>query len=147
VSEQASRGKAIGVDHPGYVVNDLDAAVAFFITELGFEDLNRRSTLRDDAGDSMTTRYDVDPRAVGRYAFIGAGPDKVELLEWTAPARNASPARNSDLGGRHLALKVDDLDAVAARLAALEGFTVREPNERGFRYVSTPFGIELQLIP
>jgi len=147
VSENAGQGKAVGVDHVGYVVNDLDAAVAFFISELGFEDLDRRATMRDDEGDSMTVRYDVDPRAVGRYVFIGAGTDKVELLEWTAPDRNEHSAKNADLGGRHLAIKVDDLNAVATRLASLDGFTVREPNERGFRYVTTPFGIELQLIP
>jgi catechol 2,3-dioxygenase-like lactoylglutathione lyase family enzyme len=147
MSDKSKLGKVVGVDHVGYVVNDLTAAVAFFIEELGFHDLNRRDVLRDDAGDLMAQRYDVDARAIGRYAFIGVGDDKVELLEWTAPDRNDRPVRNSDLGGRHLALKLDDLDAVAARLARLDGFTVREPNERGFRYVTTPFGLELQLIP
>lgn len=147
MSDKSKRGKAVGVDHVGYVVNDLAAAVTFFIEQLGFHDLNRRDVLRDDAGDLMTQRYNVDARAVGRYAFIGAGDDKVELLEWTAPDRNQRAARNSDLGGRHLALKVDDIDAVAARLSRLDGFIVREPNERGFRYVTSPFGLELQLIP
>ena len=147
MSDNAKLGRAVGVDHVGYVVNDLDAAVAFFINELGFDDLNRRAVMRDDQGDSMSARFDVNPRAVGRYAFIAAGSDNVELLEWSAPNRVATAPRNSDLGGRHLAIKVDDLDAVAARLSRLKGFTVREPNERGYRYVTTPFGIELQLIP
>jgi catechol 2,3-dioxygenase-like lactoylglutathione lyase family enzyme len=147
VSDNPKLGKAIAVDHVGYVVNDLDAAVAFFIDELGFRDLDRRAELRDDKAHAMTARYDVNPRAVGRYAFIGIGDDKVEFLEWDAPNQNKTAPRNSDLGGRHLALKVDDLDAVAERLARLDGFTVREPNERGFRYVTTPFGLEIQLIP
>jgi catechol 2,3-dioxygenase-like lactoylglutathione lyase family enzyme len=147
LSDNAKPGRAIGVDHVGYVVNDLDAAVAFFINELGFEDLNRRAVMRDDDGDSMSARFDVHPRAVGRYCFLGVGGDKVELLEWTAPNSSVTPPRNSDLCGRHLAIKVDDLDAAAARLSRLDGVTVREPNERGFRYVTTPFGIEIQLIP
>lgn len=147
MSDNQKPGKAVAVDHVGYVVNDLDAAVAFFINELGFRDLDRRAVMRDDEGYSMTARFDVNPRAVGRYAFIGIGDDKVEFLEWEAPNRSKTAPRNSDLGGRHLALKVDDLDAVAARLARLDGFTVREPNERGFRYVTTPFGLEIQLIP
>ena len=147
MSDNAKLGKAVGVDHVGYVVNDLDAAVAFFVNELGFKDLDRRAVMRDDEGDSMSARYDVNVRAVGRFAFIGAGSDKVELLEWKALNRSVTAPRNSDLGGRHLAVKVDDLDAVAARLARLKGFRVREPNDRGFRYVTTPFGLELQLIP
>ena len=147
MADNGKRGRAVGVDHVGYVVTNLDAAVAFFVNELGFVDLDRRAEMRDDSGDSMMTRFDLNPRAVGRYAFIGAGDDKVELLEWSAPNRNLVPPRNSDLGGRHLAIKVDDFEAVAARLAALDGFTVREPNERGYRYVTTPFGLELQLIP
>lgn len=147
MSDNPKIGRAVAVDHVGYVVNDLDAAVAFFIDELGFRDLGRRAELRDDQGYAMMARYDVNPRAVGRYAFIGVGDDMVEFLEWDVPNQGRTAPRNSDLGGRHLALKVDDLDAVARRLAELNGFTVREPNERGFRYVTTPFGLEIQLIP
>jgi hypothetical protein len=36
--------------------------------------------------------------------------------------------------------------AAMERLAASPGVGVREPNEAGFRYVSTPFGLEIQLI-
>lgn len=147
MSDKPTSGKVIAVDHVGYVVDDLDAAVTFFINELGFRDLDRRAEMRDDEGNSMMARFDVNPRAVGRYAFIEVGDDKVELLEWNAPNRSNAAPRNSDLGGRHLALKVDDLDAIVARLSQLNGFTVRTPNERGFRYVTTPFGLEVQLIP
>ena len=95
MSDNAKQGKAVGVDHVGYVVNDLDAAVAFFIDELGFKDLNRRAVMRDDEGDSMTTRFNVHPRAVGRYCFLGAGADKVELLEWTGPDCNRTARRTA----------------------------------------------------
>lgn len=147
MSDNRQAGRAIGIDHCGFVVTDLDRAVAFFIDELGFADLNRRAVMRDDAGDEMTARYDVPERAVGRYVFLGAGRDKIELLEWTAPDQNTGLPKNSDLGGRHVAIAVDDLDAVAARIAKLEGFSVREKNERGFCYIGTPFGLEVQLIP
>jgi hypothetical protein len=55
--------------------------------------------------------------------------------------------RNSDRGGRHLALRTSDIDAVLARLSAVSGVTIRDRHERGFVYVATPFGLELQLVP
>ena len=145
--QAATAGMVLGVDHVGFVVPDLDAAVAFFVDALGFEDIERRGTLGDDAGDQMTTRLGVHPRAVARYAFVQRGTARVELLQWTAPDRHADPPRNSDAGGRHLALAVDDVGVLVDRLAAIDGVEVREANERGFVYVRTPFGLEVQLIP
>ncbi len=135
------------VDHTGFVVTDLDAAVTFFLEHLGFHDLARRGTLEDPDGDLMTRRFGVHPRAVARYAFVGIGEDRIELIEWRAPDRQIEPPCNSDAGGRHLALVTPDLDGLCSRLATLPGVTLREFNERGFRYVATPFGLELQLMP
>jgi hypothetical protein len=95
----------------------------------------------------MTALFGVHPRSQARYCFLGLGDAKVELLEWSAPERVTSSPLNSDAGGRHIALAVPELTSLAARLSGLEGFTVRERNERGFIYVSTPFGLELQLMP
>lgn len=147
MSDNHTLGRAVGVDHVGYVVTDLAAAVQFLTDVLGFYELNRTGLLRDDEGDSQSSRYNVHPRAVGRYIFLGIGEDKVELLEWSAPERDGNPVRNTDAGGRHLALKIDDMDEAIRRLSVIDGVTVREPNERGFRYVTTPFGLEIQLIP
>lgn len=140
-------GKVVAVDHVGYVVSDLDRAVGFFIDYLGFQDLERRDTLKDELGEAMLRRFDVDRAAVGRYAFVGVGDDKVELLEWSAPERVETAPRNSDAGGRHLALAVVEMDALLGRLSDVDGIEIREPNERGFVYVSTPFGLEIQLVP
>ncbi|HEY7031801.1 MAG TPA: VOC family protein [Thermomicrobiales bacterium] len=135
------------VDHVGYVVSDLDAAAAFFVDVLGFEPLPRRGVSTDPEGDRMTGWYGVHPRASTRFAFFRLGGTTVELLEWTAPDQQRLQPRNSDYGGRHLALKTADLEAALARLRAVPGVAIREHNERGFVYVATPFGLELQLIP
>jgi catechol 2,3-dioxygenase-like lactoylglutathione lyase family enzyme len=142
-----SGGPIARVDHVGYVVTNLEQAVTFFVEQLGFRDLQRRGTLEDPDGDLMTRRFGVHPRAVGRYAFVGVGDDRVEFIEWQAPDRRVDSPRNSDAGGRHLALATPDLDGLSARLATLPGVVVRETNEIGFRYVTTPFGLEIQLIP
>ncbi|MEA2528677.1 MAG: hypothetical protein QOG89_321 [Thermomicrobiales bacterium] len=135
------------VDHVGYVVSDLDAASAFFVDVLGFRDLPRRGVASDPDGDSIASTFGVHPRAAYRFAFFALGDMTVELLEWTAPDQQRVHPLNSDHGGRHLALRVQDLDAALSRLKTVPGITIRERHERGFVYVSTPFGLELQLIP
>jgi catechol 2,3-dioxygenase-like lactoylglutathione lyase family enzyme len=136
-----------GIDHVGYVVSDLDAASAFFVDVLGFEALPRRGEASDDEGDVMTRWFGVHARASYRFAFFALSDSTVELLEWTAPDQHRIHPLNSDHGGRHLAIKTRDLDAALARLQEVPGVSIRARAERGFVYVSTPFGLEVQLIP
>jgi catechol 2,3-dioxygenase-like lactoylglutathione lyase family enzyme len=136
-----------GIDHVGYVVGDLDAASAFFVDVLGFEALPRRGESAYDEGDVMTQLFGVHARASYRFAFFTLGGSTVELLEWTAPDQHRTHPLNSDFGGRHLAIKTTDLDAAIARVSTVPGVTVRARTERGFVYVSMPFGLEVQLIP
>ncbi|MGI8477261.1 MAG: VOC family protein [Thermomicrobiales bacterium] len=143
---ERQRGRVLRADHIGYVVNDLPAAVAFFIDVLGFADIDRRGTLAVAEGDELTRLLGVHPRAEASFAFVRAGDDTVELMSWTAPDHRPEAAKNSDASGRHLALRVDDLDALIARVREVPGAVVRERSPRGFVYVTTPFGLELQLI-
>lgn len=140
-------GRIVAVDHVGYVVTDLASAVAFFIDVLGFEDISRRGHLGDTQSERMTGLFGVHPRAEADFVFLQLGTMKVELLQWTSPDQSAELPRNSDLGGRHIALAVQNLESVVARLASEPGVVVRDRNERGFYYASTPFGLELQLVP
>ena len=108
------------------------------------------------AGAALITSVEgLEPDLSDRLAGIAAGRARLVLaaarlrrlgLDRKEPGVVACPVLDHARIA-HLALKLDDLDAVAARLSRLDGFTVREPNERGFRYVTTPFGLELQLIP
>ena len=140
-------GPFSGVNHVGLVVRDLDAGARFFTEVLGFEAVEeRKGTLTPD-GDLMTRRFGCDANAKGRFAFFRLGNSSIELLEWSAPGRNESAPLNSDLGGRHLALSVSDLPAALDRLRAVDGVTIREPNDAGYIYCATPLGLEIQLIP
>ncbi len=140
-------GKVTAIDHLGYVVTDLDRAARFFIDVLGFEDINRRGELRDDDSDRMTRLFGVHSRAVGNYVFLQIGGSRVELLQWSSPDQNPSLPKNADVGGRHLALAVENLNEFLAQIAKEPGITVRERNNLGFYYVATPFGLEIQLVP
>ncbi|MCC6705332.1 MAG: VOC family protein [Thermomicrobiales bacterium] len=137
-----------GIDHVGYVVSDLDQAIRFAIEVLGFELVPERAgTLGAADGDTMSRRFGVPDRATASFRFVRAGNAPVEFLAWEAPDRSTTPARNCDAGGRHLAVKVTDMPAALERIGAFPGVEIREPNERGYIYVKTPFGLEVQLIP
>jgi catechol 2,3-dioxygenase-like lactoylglutathione lyase family enzyme len=140
-------GRVTAVDHVGYVVTNLEQALRFFIDVLGFEDINRRGVLRADDSDRMTRLFGVHPRAVGNYAFLAMDGRRVELLEWTSPDQNETLPRNCDLGGRHIALAVSEIEEFLARIAREPGISVRERNDLGFYYVGTPFGLEIQIVP
>lgn len=134
------------LDHPGYVVTDLDAAVAFFTDVLGATYV-RDGSLGDDTGTSMQEIYNVHPQAKARFVFLAFGDRDFELLEWVAPDQNTASPANSDLGGRHLALKVKNMETALEKLRAVPGVSVRQPSSKGFYYLTTPFGLEMQLMP
>jgi len=137
-----------GVNHVGYVVNDLDQAERFVTDVLGFEVVTGRiGELGDPEGDLLTRRLGVHPRATGTFRFYRSGEVLIEFLQWQSPDQVTDPARNSDVSGRHLAVSVTDVPAALARIGAFPGTVIREPNERGYIYATLPFGLELQLIP
>ncbi|MFC5145213.1 nitroreductase/quinone reductase family protein [Streptomyces aureoversilis] len=118
------------VDHVAHTVADVDAAVAFFTDVLGAEE-----THRTPEGD----------------AALRFGPAGRIVLSPGAPA---APPRNSDIGGRHLAFDVDDVDAAAAHLATVPGVrllgtpeTIEEGPLTGDRwlYFTTPTGIPMEI--
>jgi len=136
------------VNHVGFVVTDLVAAGVLLVDTLGFERIvERRGHIAFPGTDAPRRLFGVDPEATAEFAFFRLGDAAVELLQWHGPSRSATPAGNSDLAGRHLAVTVDDMDAALERLGTVDGVEVREPNERGYVYVKTPVGLEIQLIP
>jgi len=140
-------GPFAAVNHVGLVVRNLDQGIAFFTDVLGFTTIAGRHGDLVPNGDLMTRRFGITANATGRFAFLELNGQAIELLEWSAPDQNTTAPLNSDLGGRHLALTVSDMDAALARLHAAPGVTVREPNDAGYIYCATPLGLEVQLIP
>ena len=143
----APAGSIQAIDHVGFVVTEIEPAVRFFVDVLGFEEIDRRGELKEADGDRMTRLFGVHPRATGTFRFLQLDSMLVELLQWVAPDQRTEVPRNADVGGRHLALTVGEIDSFLARISAEPGVVVRERNDRGFYYVSTPFGLEIQLIP
>ena len=147
ITTTAQRGipTAISIDHYGYVVPDLDQAVAFFTDVLGFELLSLDDPI-EFGDDSFARWYHVHPRASARFAFLRYGPAIIEFTEWQTPDQNTVVPSNSDLGGRHFAIAVTDVDAAMAYLKQQPGVTVFERSEWNFAYFTTPWGMTLQVV-
>jgi catechol 2,3-dioxygenase-like lactoylglutathione lyase family enzyme len=144
----AARGgipTAINIDHFGYVVPDIEQAVAFFVDVLGFELLSLDAPIAF-SDDSFARWYRVHPRASARFAYLRYGRAVVEFTEWSAPDQNTTIPSNGDLGGRHFAIAVADVDAAMAYLKAQPGVTVFERSAWNFVYFTTPWGMTLQVV-
>jgi methylmalonyl-CoA/ethylmalonyl-CoA epimerase len=109
--------------HGGVSVPDLDAAIAWYGDVLGFA-LERRFTIE---------------AAGAKAAFVRKGPLRFELFEVEGAAPLPADRRHppSDLrthGNKHLAFRIDDLDAFLASVEAKGAdvaFVVREAFGRG----------------
>src|SRR3954468_25093983 len=105
------------VDHIGITVPDLAEASRFLIDVLGCEYMYTLGPyVHDD--DWMTEHLDVHPRAVMRqlHFFRCGGQAIFEVFQYEAPDQEPRQPRNSDVGGHHVALYVEDLDAAGRHL-------------------------------
>jgi catechol 2,3-dioxygenase-like lactoylglutathione lyase family enzyme len=142
------------LDHIGFTVPDLDEAQRFLVEVLGCEYLYSLGPFSDD-GDWMADHLNVHPRATvpqNRFFRLG-GQAILEVFCYTAPDQRLEPPRNSDIGGHHVALYVEDLDAAVAFLHE-QGLTVlgeptasKGPSEgQRWIYFLSPWGMQFELV-
>ncbi|MEU9129458.1 VOC family protein [Kitasatospora sp. NPDC048540] len=148
---------ALAVHHVAYTVPDLDQAVEFFTGVLGARLLYRIGPVEDPEGEWMTRQLGVHREARAWIAMLRLGPvTNLELFEYRSPDQRRVLPRNSDWGGHHLAIAVEDVDAAAAHLRAQPGVEVLgEPQTvadggpiHGDRWVyfRTPWGLQLEIL-
>lgn len=143
-----------GADHFGFTVPDLEEAERFLVEVLGAVPVYTLGAKRAD-DDWMTTQLGVHPRTVIReirFYRLGAGTN-LEVFQYDAADGQAGPPRNSDIGGHHLALYVDDLDTAVAHLRAHDVEVMGEPvasagASAGQRwiYFRSPWGMQFELV-
>ncbi|WP_282852104.1 VOC family protein [Gulosibacter sediminis] len=143
-----------GTDHIGITVPDLDEAEDFFVRVLGGTLIYTLGGKRAD-DDWMLRQIGVHPRTVIeeiRFIRLGNGSN-IELFKYDAADGQRPQPSNSDIGGHHLAIYVDELDAAVAYLRA-EGIEVMgEPvasaeAAAGQRWVyfRSPWGMQFELV-
>lgn len=120
----------VRVNHTAVSVRSMDRSLKFYTDMLGLELLMEMDVDRNKGLDMVVGMTD----AVGRVAFLAAGDTLVELWCYSTPSGQAVPADSlaADLGVRHVAFEVDDVDAMHARLTAA-----------GYRFNSSPVDLGL----
>ena len=145
------------IDHLNIVVADLARSVKFYTEVLGFKKTHD-VIMQGDWIEAIVGLRGVK----GLVAFVelpGGGP-RIELLQYVAPAGVVRPENSqaNTRGLRHIALRVDDIAGMTARLRAagvtLFSDPVRVPagvvkfaaGEKTLVYFLDPDGVILELV-
>ena len=101
-----------GHDHTGITVPDVKAATAFFTDIIGCTHAMSFGPFSDDKGTFMQDVVNVNPRAViDEISMVRCGyGSNIELFQYKSPDQAKDMPKNSDIGGHHIALYVDDID-------------------------------------
>lgn len=143
-----------GVDHIGFTVPDLAAAKAWLEDVLGCEYLYSLGPFERD-GKWMAEHLNVDPNArMQRLHFFRLGGQAIfEVFQYDAPDQRTDVPRNSDVGGHHVALYVDDIDAAIDCLHQHGVQVLGDPTpsigpSEGQRWVYflAPWGMQFELV-
>lgn len=143
-----------GTDHFGFTVPDLDEAERFLVDVLGAEPMySLGEKLADD--DWMQVHVGVHPRTVIReirFYRLGNGTN-LEVFAYDPADRQAPQPRNSDIGGHHLALYVDDLDQAVEHLRTAGVTIMGQPTASAqgatgqrWVYFLSPWGMQFELV-
>lgn len=143
-----------GADHFGFTVPDLDEAERFLIDILGAVPVYVLGSKQAD-DDWMRVHLGVHPQTVIteiRFYRLGNGTN-LEVFAYDSADGQAPQPRNSDIGGHHLALYVDDMDAAAAFLRENGVEVMGDPvvsagASAGQRwlYFRSPWGMQFELV-
>jgi catechol 2,3-dioxygenase-like lactoylglutathione lyase family enzyme len=145
-----------GHDHTGITVPDIKQATDFFVGVLGCKEAMSFGPFADEKGTFMQDLVNVHPRAViAKITQIRCGyGSNIELFQYSSPDQRDMTAKNSDIGGFHIAFYVDDIKAAKAYLDAkgiktfYGPFTVEQGPAagQGIFYFLAPWGLQMEMI-
>jgi catechol 2,3-dioxygenase-like lactoylglutathione lyase family enzyme len=145
-----------GNDHTGITVPDIKAATAFFTDVIGCSHAMSFGPFSDDKGTFMQDVVNVNPRAViDQISMVRCGyGSNIELFQYESPDQAKTLPKNSDIGGHHIALYVDDIDKAAEYLKSKNVQTMQGPIPikegpaagQSILYFLTPWGLQMELI-
>jgi catechol 2,3-dioxygenase-like lactoylglutathione lyase family enzyme len=145
-----------GHDHTGVTVPDMAQAVDFFVNVLGCKQVMSFGPFADEKGNFMKDLLNVDPRAViHQITQVRCGyGSNIELFQYSSPDQKDATAKNSDIGGFHIAFYVDDIDAAKTYLDGKGVRTFYGPFRvtqgpaagQGIFYFLAPWGLQMEMI-
>ena len=143
-----------GSDHIGITVPDMEEAHDFFVRVLGADHVYSLPGKHGD-DDWMQRQLDVHPRTKIteiRFYRLGNGSN-FEVFTYDAADSQAEMPRNSDIGGHHVALYVDDMDAAVSHLRGKGAEMLGEPVDSAgpasgqrWVYFKAPWGMYFELV-
>lgn len=136
--------------HLGICVRDLERSVRFYAEGLGFEPAESHRVGPEFAALMGVEGLDL------RSQFLRGHGLAIELLGFESPPATGDgrPRPLNRTGLTHLSVRVDDVDAVAARLVALGGAVLDGTRTRlatggrplDFLYCTDPDGVRVELM-
>jgi len=110
MSTKNSPSRILAADHTGITVSNLERSLEFWRDVLGFE----LSHTAHQTGEMASEITGVQGAEIKLAVVKAPGGHKIELLEYLAPAERKWNVllRPCDVGFVHVALIVDDLDAI-----------------------------------
>lgn len=135
------------IEHVGVVVDDLPAAIAFFV-ELGLE-LEGETSVEGTWVDRIIALDGV--QADIAMLRTPDGMSRLELSKFHAPAAGATPEHEpaNARGIRHVSFGIDDIEATLARLrphgTELVGEVVQYEDSYRLAYLRGPAGMIVEL--
>lgn len=145
-----------GTQHIGITVPDVDEAVEFLVDVLGCESFFSFGPFGPFEDDWMTKNLNVNPRAVIDVITMvrcGNGP-ALEVFKYSSPDQDPTPPKNSDIGGYHIALYVDDINAATEYLRENGVQVLESPHPltgtglEGMEWVYflSPWGMQMEIV-
>jgi len=143
-----------GVDHIGFTVPDLAEAHRWLLDVIGCEYMYTLGPYQHD-DDWMREHLNVHPKAVMRQLhFYRCGNQAIfEVFQYEAPDQITAAPLNSDIGGHHVALYVDDLDKAVDHLRQSGVTLLGEPTASSgpslgqrWVYFLAPWGMQWELV-
>jgi len=145
-----------GLHHVSFSVTNLDRTIDFYTKVLGVELRSKARFKNDKLGRELFgTKWGVDqPQADLAAAFIKLGDVRIEFLEYKDPAAQPYHKNPSIAGSAHLALAVEDIEDVHARMVkegiefhtGVNTYVEEGKVEMKWAYCRDPDGIVLELV-
>lgn len=143
-----------GTDHIGFTVPDIEQAHSFLVGVLGCDYVYSLGPYPQDE-ELMAVRIGVHPHArIQEIRFYRCfNGSNFEVFHYESPDQVYERPKNSDVGGHHIALYVDDLDDAVSYLRGHDIEVMGEPTasagaSRGQRWVyfTSPWGMQFELV-
>ena len=136
------------LSHVGVCVSDVEASTRFYCEALGFE-----AAEAFDVGDEFGPLMELDGVQL-HSQFLRRDGQAIELLSFAQPEPGGAKDRRpmTQFGLTHLCFRVDDVEAVAAAVAAHGGTvldhtrTTLADGALDFVYCTDPDGVRLELM-